>query len=823
MRFLSHKTSVAYATLLVTSFIILILQIILASYLRAYLKLPFLSVSFAFLGLSSAGLVAFYYFRNLTLKQLLFKVQALLQVFGILLIFYFCYFFQNTIQSQINPLVSMVLQEQIPTDQDVRSFFASVYKLSFSNGLYFSLCFFVVGLIFSLIYKFFSEEAAKLYFYDLCGATLGCVLGSYLLNVVEISTIPILIALIAFVFALFINLRGDGSRLGMMSAAICALLAGGLLISNTMSDAFHVRIENEVWSEWNAYSRVTLVKKGFDAKSGEMEYRFLLDNGAGIAHVVKFKPDNPYRLQPFEEFSAATLAFLNGTPDNMLVLCAGAGNDMVESYSYSRGQTDITGIELNPLIIKKARNTEEFHLREFFERDGVRMIVAEGRTFLEATQQKYSVVLYSWAGSPRNTYLGITANTSQYLYTREAFSRVLEILKDDGYIAIVNGNKLKLLGSLKGSFAGRGIDDISAHIVLLAPRAVVEKDIRANMLAPVDDARLLVKKTPFEAEEVRRIQSNARQMDYRLVYAPHTDGLDLHPNSLAAAELVRTVTAAKDVRAVLTDLSNEQLADYRPINDDKPFLDNYYHLPSLLSVGFWRDYFAGNSGLSFSHHLLHFYNFAFVLVLILAGAFMLGVTLLIKRRVVRIRRDLPWLYFFSCLGIAFMFVEISFLYRFILYLGNPIYSFSVILAGILFSLGLGSLVSDKLCDARRLNLRTIAVLCVAILVAGYAYIPWVITQTLGMDLAWRILLAFVIILPTGFILGMMFPQGIRLVGRINQDLLPLAWGLNGYLSVIGSALSIYLAPIVGFSGLSFIGAALYATLILMPLSASQEG
>ncbi|MCA9393822.1 MAG: hypothetical protein KC900_06430 [Candidatus Omnitrophica bacterium] len=823
MRFLSQKTSVAYATLLVTSFIILILQIILASYLRAYLKLPFLSVSFAFLGLSSAGLVAYYYFRDLTLKQLLFKVQALLQVFGILLIFYFCYFFQNTIQSQINPLVNLVLQDQIPTDQDVRSFFAAVYKLSFSNGLYFSLCFFVVGLIFSLIYKFFSEEAAKLYFYDLCGATLGCVLGSYLLNVVEISTIPILIALIAFIFALLINLRGEGGRLGVMSSAICALLAGGLLLSNTVSDAFHVRIENEVWSEWNAYSRVTLVKKGFDEKSGEMEYKFMLDNGAGIAHVVKFKPDDPYRLKPFEEFSAATLAFLKGTPDDMLVLCAGAGNDMVESYSYSRGRTDITGIELNPLIVKKARSTEEFHLKEFFERDGVHMIVAEGRTFLEATDRKYSVVLYSWAGSPRNTYLGITANTSQFLYTREAFLRVLNILKDDGYIGIVNGNKLKLLGSFKKSFAALGVDDISAHVVLVAPRDIVEAGIRSNMLAPVDNARLLVKRTPFTAQEVRLIQSNAGKMDYLLVYAPHTDGLDLHSNSLEAAKLIRTVTAARDVRAVLTDLSNRQLADYRPISDDKPFLDNYYHLPSLLSIGFWKDYFAGNSQLAFSHHLLHFYNFAFVLVLILAGALMLGATLLIKRREVRIRRDLPWLYFFSCLGLAFMFVEISFLYQFILYLGNPIYSFSVILAGVLFSLGLGSLASDKLCGSRRLNLRTIAILCAGILVAGYVYIPWVITRTLGMGLAWRILLAFVIILPTGFILGMMFPQGIKLVGRINRNLLPLAWGLNGYLSVIGSALSIYLAPIVGFSGLSLIGAALYVTLVLIPLGMPEEG
>ena len=287
----------------------------------------------------------------------------------------------------------------------------------------------------------------------------------------------------------------------------------------------------------------------------------------------------------------------------------------------------------------------------------------------------------------------------------------------------------------------------------------------------------------------------------------------------------RQSEARKESQHLLAELAatNRQLADYRPISDDKPFLDNYYHLPSLLSIGFWKDYFAGNSQLAFSHHLLHFYNFAFVLVLILAGALMLGATLLIKRREVRIRRDLPWLYFFSCLGLAFMFVEISFLYQFILYLANPIYSFSVILAGVLFSLGLGSLASDKLCGSRRLNLRTIAILCAGILVAGYVYIPWVITRTLGMGLAWRILLAFVIILPTGFILGMMFPQGIKLVGRINRNLLPLAWGLNGYLSVIGSALSIYLAPIVGFSGLSLIGAALYVTLVLIPLGMPEEG
>ncbi|HNU58089.1 MAG TPA: hypothetical protein PKN30_15980, partial [Flavobacteriales bacterium] len=51
-----------------------------------------------------------------------------------------------------------------------------------------------------------------------------------------------------------------------------------------------------------------------------------------------------------------------------------------------------------------------------------------------------------------------------------------------------------------------------------------------------------------------------------------------------------------------------------------------------------------------------------------------------------------WRYFlyFASLGIGFMFVEIALMQKFVLFLGNPTYSLSVVLAGMLVWINLPS-------------------------------------------------------------------------------------------------------------------------------------
>ena len=114
-------------------------------------------------------------------------------------------------------------------------------------------------------------------------------------------------------------------------------------------------------------------------------YIFSINQADGHAILPSYKPGA--REEPFlnEGMSPAEMAFLLGTPDKALVLFAGAGNDMLKVHAYSGGKTDVTGVELNPLIVNKARAMPSFGMDRFYSLPNVRMVVSEGRSFLEYT------------------------------------------------------------------------------------------------------------------------------------------------------------------------------------------------------------------------------------------------------------------------------------------------------------------------------------------------------------------------------------------------------------------------------------------------------
>jgi hypothetical protein len=77
-------------------------------------------------------------------------------------------------------------------------------------------------------------------------------------------------------------------------------------------------------------------------------------------------------------------------------------------------------------------------------------------------------------------------------------------------------------------------------------------------------------------------------------------------------------------------------------------------------------------------------------------------------------------------------------------------------------------------------------------------------------LAARIAAAAVLVLPLGFLLGMPFPTGLRVLARRSPRLLPWAWGVNGFAGVLGSMLAIALAQEFGFRSVLLGAAGLYA-------------
>ena len=170
---------------------------------------------------------------------------------------------------------------------------------------------------------------------------------------------------------------------------------------------------------------------------------------------------------------------------------------------------------------------------------------------------------------------------------------------------------------------------------------------------------------------------------------------------------------------------------------------------------------------------------------------------------------LPTLVYFASIGLAFMFLEMALIPRYILLLSSPVYSAALVLSTVLVFAGLGSLL------VRRLQ----AVFTWYIWIPALAILTWVgfhaatgnalFREALGWSSWGRLLLAVSSLAILSFFLGWLFPSGLRAVARRSPTLVPWAWGINGCASVVGAVLGKCLAISVGFTYLMFTACGLY--------------
>lgn len=70
-------------------------------------------------------------------------------------------------------------------------------------------------------------------------------------------------------------------------------------------------------------------------------------------------------------------------------------------------------------------------------------------------------------------------------------------------------------------------------------------------------------------------------------------------------------------------------------------------------------------------------------------------------------------------------------------------------------------------------------------------------------------------------MGIPFPVGMRLLGERDTSLIPWAWAINGFLSVLAPVTAIMLALTTGFVMVAYFAAAAYFLAFLI-LSSAQE-
>jgi hypothetical protein len=511
-------------------------------------------------------------------------------------------------------------------------------------------------------------------------------------------------------------------------------------------------------------------------------------------------------LRVLEYLPAGTVHRL--LPEAGSVLCIGAGGGLDLLTAKYFGAKRITGVEINGSVVAATRDVFPGfagHLYDPERHPDVRVAVAEGRHFLERGSERYDVIQLSGVDTFSTTEAGAFTLSENYLYTVEAFRTYFDRLRPDGIVTLTrwfvpsfrtqaDGRErfyprydLRLLALAFESLRQAGVQDPGASIFYL----------RCGLFTVI-----LVKPAGFTRAEVDRLHEHCRHYRFDVLHSPLVTAGDVIVDGKPWPNVYTQFVATPDKRAFI----DAYPFDISPPTDDRPF---YFEVSRFRHIG-ERDHYLNSLGGMTAHGILT----VLLLEVLLLG--LVFVVLPLRRlRSARGRAARPpaqrlgTLLYFSSLGLGFILVEIVLSQKFILFLGHPFYSLAVILFSLLLFSGIGAALSS------RFPYPTLAPLLPAVLavLAGFGLGP-VFDAFLHHELPVRIAIAVVALAPIGVALGVPFPTGIRALNANAPDLIPWAWGINGYTSVLGSVLAILLAIPLGFSRVLVLAALCYALGVL---------
>ena len=366
-----------------------------------------------------------------------------------------------------------------------------------------------------------------------------------------------------------------------------------------------------------------------------------------------------------------------------------------------------------------------------------------------------------------------------YLTTREAFADYWDHLTDDGYLSIHRWGALRLFVQGYDLLKRKGVAHPFRHM------AVVQEP--QNWMSQ----SFLLKKRPFTQAEIHDIIRYARLRRGKVLYVPGPPPTP--PN------LFYRIAQAPDPLEFVRRLYRRTGLDLRPVTDDRPFFNQFTTLHPLRPVR--TDVHPELTQKLVEISLPTRYTLWGLLVfgLLMGGIFLLWPLIRFNRQGLRGLVGPGTIVYFAGLGFGFIAIEICLFQQLVLFLGAPMYSITFVLVTVLLQAGVGSFLAGRW---RMAPDRAIRRIVLALVLAIALEIFW-LRNGLNLFLHWsfpgRLLIAFFSLLPMTLWMGMMFPLGLRWIRRYSVSLVPWAWGINGYTTVLGSVTAVILAMTRGFS------------------------
>jgi spermidine synthase len=283
----------------------------------------------------------------------------------------------------------------------------------------YGLVFFLQGLIFALYFRDAREEGilSDTYGADLIASGLGAILGgvlTFFLTPVQM----VIVSTVLFGVNVWVSSRYLEIRIPFATVSTLASLA--LIIGGELIGGFFSSVEQPAWlhvvtySQWSRYRRI-------DARETPQGLEIFTD---GVVFQGYRKNDRLHQGDP-RTLVTKVIAESEKAVRDVLIVGAGTGADVRLLRNLIGPELNITAVELDGGFVQTARQFP--WLWDYYKT--ARIVVQEGRFFLENSKEDYDVVIYAYI-DPQSAIGSIGVPDANFLYTdsglRAAYARVRE-------------------------------------------------------------------------------------------------------------------------------------------------------------------------------------------------------------------------------------------------------------------------------------------------------------------------------------------------------------------------------------------------------------
>jgi hypothetical protein len=666
--------------------------------------------------------------------------------------------------------------------------------------------FYFGGLGLALILSSYADRFARLYASDLAAAGLAGLAVFPLLRglggpaaIVAAALVALVATLLAFPEA-SASLRGRGALVLVVGVALIGADALSAVLRPRRPKGDAAAASKLIFDGWNALSRVVVYDDVVLPWSLSPRYRGQVSLGlrmdidaAAATPIINAKAGS---ANEYLRYDLTAVGHVVAPSASALVIGAGGGRDILTCLLF--GVSHVDAVEINPIIANDVmRGRFRAAAGGIYDDPRVTIHVGDGRSFVRGSREHYDFIQLSLVDTWAATAAGAFALSENNLYTLEAFEEYIDHLTPDGVLTVTRwagGESYRMLTLAHAALRARGAVDPGRHMALM--------EFPQELSATSSPVTLVLRRAPFDEASAQKVRDFVDGGGFTMLHDP----LRALPGRIS--EMARAQDAALEARRT-------EDYDLAPPTDDRPFFFDRA-LPFLV-------------GLRERPQRL-FSEGRYLVVEVLTLATLLGVLAILlplwRGARVALQAEAPVALrvfpYFTCLGLGFMLVEMSVMQRFVLFLGHPTHALTAVLAGLLIGAGIGSALSPRLASSSVPAPALAALIATAVLLASELAHPFVLGTAQALPFSIKLGITELLALPLGAALGTLMPLGIAQLAARAPGLVPWAWGVNGFASVVGACAAVLLSMSWGFSTTFGLGAAVYATAILAALLAAPR-